>query len=241
MIALSYSRMENMQCPYRFYRLYIKKDFQEPMNAAAALGNKVHALTAAYREHCISNGIKKDMDWFDKMEEDTDPKEWPREMIEKFKNSIFSTIPPKVQWFCCEKTFKYDEDLNVLPDTVPYSKIAFRLIPDFAFVRNHKLYIEDDKTGKWDPGKGQSKIYPGLLLKALPPELEITEVAFRYNMILTNTPIVYGPTEVKVAKREVAWVKKQIKAANEWTVFPKQFCKVCTFCKICEIENKEQK
>ena len=237
MIALSYSRMENMACPHRFNRLYIKKDYQEPMNAAAMLGNTVHALTAAYREHCILNGIKKDLSWFDEMEEEASPADWPKDLVEKFKISIFSTVPPKVQWFCVEKTFKYDADLNVLPDNTPNASIAFRLIPDFAFVRNHKLYVEDDKTGKWPPGDSQSKIYPGLLLKVLPPELEIKEVAFRYNMIQANNPIVHGPTDVQIAKRAVGWVRKQIKAVNEWKEFPKRYGKVCNFCKICLIEK----
>jgi hypothetical protein len=238
MIALSYSRIENMECPHRFNRLYILKNYQEPQNPAAILGSKVHNLTAEYREHCLKNGLKRDLNWFETKEtEIQNPKEWPRELMHKFRNGIFSLIPPKVEWYCIEQTLNFDADLNLLNEKAPRSEIAFRLIPDFAFVRNGKLYVEDDKTGKWPPGETQSKLYPALIARVLPSNLEIKKVAFRYNMIFTNNPITHGPIDVHETKKHVLWVKKQIKTVNEWTEFPKRYAKCCSFCKICQIEK----
>jgi hypothetical protein len=238
LIALSYSRIENMQCPHRFNRLYLLKDYQEPMNPAAVIGNKVHTLTAAYREHCIKNRLKRDYEWFvKKSAEVASPKEWPKELMLKFQNGLFSLVPPRVTWFCVEHTFKFNAELELLDDDADRSEIAFRLIPDFAFIRNGKLYVEDDKTGRMHPGSTQSKLYPALLAKVLLEDFDIKEVAFRYNMILSNTPIVHGPLPVEDTKKEIRWLKKQMKTVNEWTDFPKRLCKLCDYCKICAIEK----
>lgn len=230
MIALSYSRLENTKCPYRFYRLYIKKDYKEPMHPAATLGVQLHAITAKYRLHCLDNGLKRDLDWFSKNREPN----WPWELVTKYRDSHFSLVPPKVQWYCVESKYNFDADLNVSNNG---RDIAFRLIPDFAFVRNNTLYVEDDKSGVTDPGTTQSKLYPALLLRTLPKDITVNRVAFRYNMIVKNQSIVHGPIPASETLLEVDNLKNTMKAVNNWEEFPKKWGKLCNYCKICEVEG----
>lgn len=70
MIALSFSRWKDSQCPYRFNALHIAKTYKEPANELMLTGGEVADILKAYRLHCFEAGLSRDIDYLWKLHEE---------------------------------------------------------------------------------------------------------------------------------------------------------------------------
>lgn len=243
MIAISYSAMGDLQCPFRFNALRIEKSYKEPESEALLVGSDVHDLISRYVRHCYTKGISSDLDFFDSQVYRADSVgERVKELIEKFKSSPFAIINPTSQWVNVEKKCELDAEGNLIAFGSQWSwdkRAAFRGVCDYAFATTEDLHVIDWKTGYGDPDELQLKLYAYMFWLALVKESDgrsnffsgIQRIVCTFVNLATgqNQSIEITPSKTTEAKQIIVdAVQKANSLKAPYEAIPCSKCKYCT-------------
>ncbi len=254
MIALSFSRLKDVECPFRFNALYIAKTYKEPESERMRVGGAVAKILATYRNHCISNKIQNDVGLLGdiKARVQADLREKVVPLLDRFSRSEFVSVPIDAKWYQVEDRFAFND--NLLPihgnDAWFDKSVAFRAVVDFAFFdpKEGILDITDDKTGWGDSDELELKIYAYLLKTAwmssgdLTHGLRLKKIRARFNNIATGTV-----NEMELEPQETNSMRElilgKIKEVNAWTEYPARVCSCCRFCTVpdCPVRAESEK
>lgn len=179
-IALSFSRLKDTQCPFRFYSKYLAEErWSEPETEPMRVGGEVADLLKHYRLFCLANGREQDPDYlwglFEKRKNTRSLTniDTTQQCLKNFLASEFSLIPvrTKENWCLIEEKLTFDSRLNRIPgDQAWFSKqAAFRMIGDFVYRTGNTITIVDEKTGWAAPDPKQLEILMGLIPRAIAP------------------------------------------------------------------------
>lgn len=243
MIAMSYSGMGDLECPFRFNAVKIEKTHKDPETPAMIVGNQTHEIISNYLRHCWTHGIGSDVEYFDGI---ILPKEPDREklsgLIERFKTGPYAIIDLNAKWVNIEKKCELDADGQLIAFGPRWSndqRVAFRGICDYAYVSGDTLHILDWKTGFGDPDDLQLKLYAYMFWLALIKEAYansksiqgIDRIACTFVILATgqNRTIEFTPTSCLDAKQIVAdAVEKANSLHPPYEAIPCAKCKWCT-------------
>ena len=258
MIALSFSRMKDLECPHRFKVLHIDRSFKETMGEPARIGIDFAEIMAEYRRRCARNNQAVDipllLDLCDERKESLTDYDATRELAEKaISRPDLIEIPIEAkESFLIERKFAFDADLNVIPGDPKKawfsSKVAFRAVADFAYRLGDTLHIIDDKSGWGAPDPEQLEFYAYLLPRAIEP-LKMGGVWFadpRFHMVRTGRVVRPEPRLPNIEKQyqidQLGYIGKRIKGlleqANSMTEFPAVVCSRCQYCQIPDCPRK---
>jgi hypothetical protein len=240
LIALSYSRMKDMDCPYRFNALHIAKTYKEPMGEAAEIGSHVAEILKTYRLYCLQKQISSDIMWLASVAADKtpDPDKTAKilDHIDTFTNTSLVNLPIGATWVRTEARLAYDAKLKPLPeDTGWYDKrAAFRMVADFAYIQDNTLWIVDDKTGHGNSDPFQVRLYAYLLPKLRPhnqiPSYErICCIMNELGKKRCDVVGEYLPGEVEDAGQDLL---AKLQEVNSWTEYPATVCSQCKWCSV---------
>lgn len=234
MIALSFSSMKDMECPFRFNALKIAKTYKEPSTPAMEIGSVFATMIQAYREHCFKIGYPSDLTWWDiaGLDASLEPeiRDGVLSKIEAFKGSEFAVIPVgKANWWKMEWQCAFDADLKYIKDGWYSKDAAFRAVVDFAYRTFGELVIIDDKTGRATPDPLQLQIYAHLLPRAV--GMSPDKITCIFNNVATGKHKVmeFAPGLVSHIGD---MIKAKIEEVNSWKEFPAKSCKLCRFCRV---------
>jgi len=260
MIALSFSRMKDLECPHRFKVLHIDRSFKETMGEPARIGIDFAEIMAEYRRRCAQNNQAIDMplllDLCDERKETLTDYEATRESAEKLlAHPDLMEVPIEAKdSFLIEHKFTFDADLNVIPGDPEKAwrspKAAWRMVADFAYRQGDRLHIIDDKSGWGDPDPEQLEFYSYLIPRAIEP-LKMGGVWYvdaRFHMVRMGRVIRPSSrlTGIKTPFQidQLAPIGKRIKGlleqANSMTEFPAVICTRCQYCQIPECPKKDE-
>jgi hypothetical protein len=251
MIALSYSRLQNAQCPMRFDALYISKTFTEPESEPMRVGSAVHECLEKYLRHCFATSRESDLQWFDTYQFPEDISEKCQAMIATFRDRLGFQVPIGARWHSIEAQAAFNDFLLPLPGPDGWfsKQAAFRTVVDFAYVHGDTMYVVDWKTGRGDPDPFQTEIYAYLVPKLLPDALthansphRVTRVACVFGELAKGRMNVAGEYELRTGashethQRIVEWIER----VNSWKEFPAVACDKCRWCQVPGCPIKEQ-
>lgn len=183
MIALSFSRLKDLVCPFRFWSKYLAEErWAEPETEAMRVGGEVADLLKHYRQFCYGNGQEHNPDYlwgvFERRRNTkslTDP-EKIEQCLKNFLASEFSLVPVKTgsDWCLVEEMISFDDKLRLIGRGKEfwYSKnppVAFRLMGDLIYRKGNTITIVDEKTGWATPDPKQLEIAMGLIPRAIAP------------------------------------------------------------------------
>jgi hypothetical protein len=263
MIALSFSAMNDAQCPYRFKVLRIEKSYKEPESEALRVGAAVATILQGYRAHCFKQGLSSDLSYLDgaKIVLDPDIKERVRELLTNFASTEFATVPLGAEWVHVESRplgsdpkgiggFAYNCGLAFLGSDKSawlHKECAFRLKSDFCYYLDGTLHIIDDKTGFGDGDEQQLSIYAYLVKLAWFQNPKnsgkpLNAIVCTFNNIAkrTTTTIEFSPADTN-SMREI--IRKAIYDINERKEWPAVACSMCKWCSVpgCPIREDASK
>lgn len=238
MIPLSYSRIGDAGCPYRFKLKHIDRSYKDPESDEMRIGSEIHRVAAEYYEHCYKKGFQSDLEFFDTVTfpEDISPR--CMELLKAFKESEAATVPTHAEWVQIESKMSFDVLLKHMPEDWTSEKVAFRLVVDRAYKIDNTLYIHDLKTGRGEPDKLQLDIYAYLVRIAClqhyegkPMQGKVDKVICVFDEIAKRNRSVH---EYEVLKANAIRPKLQelIKMVNSWTEYPATACSACKWCHI---------
>lgn len=253
-LALSFSRLSKIDCPYAFYRHYLahpEDRFKEPENDAMVVGRIFADLARQYRQRCYENQWSSDTTFWERSDIGSDHPDYQprfaddlRELASMFGDSPYTHVYLQADFVNIEKRYSFDSNFMVITaereDDAWYSpETIFRLIPDYAFVIGDTLYIVDDKTGRVEPDSTQLRIMAKLLLRAFyqtqPPDKphSIDKISATFNMVRTKQRIVkeYEPRDILEVE---GWIRDKIAEIEAWKDYPAKACNECRNCKIPE-------
>ena len=260
MIALSFSRMKDLECPHRFKILHIDRSFKETMGEPARIGIDFAEIMAEYRRRCAANNQAIDMplllDLCDERKETLTDYEATRELAEKLlAHPDMMEIPiGDKDSFLIERKFAFDIDLNVIPGDPEEAwwspRVAFRAVADFAYRQGDTLHIIDDKSGWGTPDPEQLEFYSYLIPRAIEP-LKMGGVWFadpRFHMVRLGRIVRPEPRMPDIKNQyqidQLGYIGKRIRSlieqANSMTEFPAVICSRCQYCQIPECPKKEE-
>jgi hypothetical protein len=245
MIALSFSRMKDMECPFRFNALYIEKSHKEPESEPMRVGSAVARILATYRSHCIKNGIRNDAGLLSDLkitvEDGLAEKVVP--LLSRFAKSEFVHVPIDAEWHQVEGRLAFDGSLIPIEGDRAWfdSSVAFRSVVDFAYFDPQEgvLDITDDKAGWGDPDELQLRVYAHLCKTAwmrgkdVAEAMQLKKIRARFNNIAQNTvnEIELHPEETN-SMREL--ILGKIAEVNMWAEHPATACSLCRYCTVPE-------
>lgn len=263
MIALSYSGMQDYQCPWRFKVLKIDKSYKEPESEALRVGAAVATILAGYRSHCYEEGLSSDLSYFDGVEIPLDPdiKDRVRELLENFASTEFATIPLNAEWVHVESQpvnkaekiggFAYNPSLYFLGHDKSawlHKECAFRLKCDFLYYLDGTLYVVDDKSGFGDGDETQLSFYAFLAKLAWMDKgpgkdgKPLNKIVCSFNNIATRktTTIEFSPQDTNPVREVIRTAIFDVNARKEW---PAVACSKCGFCTVpgCPIREETSK
>ncbi len=252
MIALSFSRFKDTQCPYRFNALHIAKTYKEPPNDAMLTGGELADILKAYRLHCFESGIGRDLDYLWKIHEDrksvlTNP-ERCAELLANFAKSDFAEIPVTALCVLIERKLAFDEHLHLIPDERKpddgwfSKKAAFRLISDSVWRVGDTLQIIDEKTGFGEPDPLQLEIAAYLLPRAIPATdlAGVHYVSGSFNILSSGKRVDVFTKTMPETMSMGDLIKARLAEVNSWTEFPAKACGACAYCSIPTCPLKEE-
>lgn len=257
MIALSYSRMKDLQCPHRFRALHVDRTHRTPETVPLIVGRAVHEIMAQYRRHCIDNETTHDADAMreimasvlsglrsnDIADNDLDDAKLRiRDVMEKVMSSdaALLQLPDHA---LIETRLAFDRDLSLIGssdrDWVS-DGVAFRAIADYVSIIGDSIYITDDKTGWSDPDPTQLEVYATLVPHAIDTERlkDIQTITCAFCMLSQGRIDVVGSWDIRSdAYREMAHdTRARITAAindvNTRTDWPAVPCDLCEYCPV---------
>lgn len=243
MIAVSYSSMGDLECPFRFNALKIEKSYKEPENEAMLAGADVHDIISQYVRHCWTKGVSSDLDFFGTVAyRDGSVGEKVKELIERFKSSPYVIIDLSAVWVNIEKKYELDESAGLIAFGSKWSwnpKTAFRGVSDYAYVSGDTLHIVDWKTGYGDPDELQLKLYAYMCWLALLKESNATsrsvsgiqQIVCTFANLATgkNDSLTFTPTSCFDAKQIIVdAVQKANSLKSPYEAIPCAKCKYCT-------------
>lgn len=240
MIPLSFSRLQDLSCPYLFYRKHIARDHKEPETDALKTGSAVHKIMADYLMWCLENKMPSDISFFDKVYvKDETIKNRILELVENAKNCDFITIPESAEWFQVESRWAFDADLNLIQGKDAWfdKSVAWRAVVDYAYVIGDTLYIRDFKTGYMIPQTLQLDLYAFFAHRVFqsthPHAQQVTRIVCIFDEIATKSKEVkeYTIDDLPHAGRIV---REKLELANSLTEYPAIACSQCKFCTIAE-------
>lgn len=251
MIALSFSRWKDADCPFRFNALHIARTYKEPANEPMLIGGEVAEILKEYRLHCFKAGVSRDVDFlwktFDQKAKTLTNSERTYELLQKFEQSDFSEIPVTASCVLIEKRLAFDENLNLIceekEDDAWFSKKAvFRLISDSVWREGDTLQIIDEKTGFGDPDPLQLEIAAYLLPKAI-PAIDMAGVFYisgSFNILSTGKRIDCFQKRMDELGEIGDRIRARVKEVNSWTEFPARACGACKYCSVpdCPLQTK---
>lgn len=244
MIALSYSRMQDMACPFRFKAIHIDRTYKEPETRPMRVGNAVHELLHAYREYLLDIKQQSQRNWLEDpplnlIKQITKDKDEIQEILDILhhtaKHKDMSAIPVDADTVITERRFAFNRDLRRLKDWFD-KKTAFRMIADLMYVKGDTLYVIDDKTGWSENDHEQLRIYAALATRALDKKrldpvryIDMKFYDHRKGKIEQGDILHYDDPEIALIFDEI---KEKIKEVNSWTEFPAIPCSKCQYCGI---------
>lgn len=245
MIALSYSGMKDLQCPFRFNALKVSKTYTEPVTDILLLGSAVADCLAEYRRHCIINELPSDLSFFNELSKwaPNGLDERFADLIESFKTSEFASIKLDATELHVESQpaleywkiggFAFDANLDFIGSNKSawlHERTAFRLKSDFCYVADNTLHIIDDKTGYGDGDEQQLAIYALLIHSALQLD-DSTKIVGTFNNIAKRTTNQYEfSVQDLYPLRET--ILNAIRDVNTRTEWPAIACDRCGFCTV---------
>lgn len=240
MIASSYSRMKDAQCPFRFAALHIERRHKEPENEAMLLGSAVHDAVAHYFRHCLKKGVPSDMEYL----RNYDGPEEVKECLMNLADTPFALAPIGSKWAAVEARMAFKRDLSPIvmfdEKSAWLSKdTAFRLVVDFAYVLEDTLYVVDWKTGRGESDDTQTKIYGWLVAKHCADIIRAENV----NASIVNLTTGKYETEswpVEEGRSIEPVILEHLETINSWTEFPAIPCGQCKWCTVPDCPVRDQ-
>lgn len=231
MITLSFSKLKDMECPYRFNAKHLDKSLVEPESDICLMGKDLAEALAAYRRHCLDKGLLSDIAYFQEH-----PRAWFDEgtmapLIETFLGSPSALMPQTWDWCGVEDRLAFDANLDFIPDGWKSPEARFRMVSDFAYLAHGTLWIVDDKAGWSDPDMRQVLIYGYLLARMLLAQGHaVKAVKVIFNRLALRKIEDMGEYEL----RHLEWVRHELRErivqVNAWKNFPAIECRQCPNC-----------
>ena len=247
-VALSWSRIQQTECPYRFRALYIDKAVKEPETEIMVIGREVHEVIAEYRKHCLRLQRESDLEFFQDL--DRFPLAYPeksRELIRRFSESELCLIPiHSASMPLVERKMAFDHNLLPLKGEEDYfsPEAGFRMVADYTYIdqRTNQLVIIDEKTGWADPDPEQLRLYAYLVPLWMGIEGAFEEIVCLFNKIPQGRREVVGRYtwgEVQGVRDEIL---DRLREVNAWEEFPPVTCKLCDGCAVpdCPARSESQ-
>ncbi len=247
MLALSFSRLKDAGCPFRFHTLYIQKSYKEPETEPMKIGGEVALFLQCYRTHCCRAGLERDESYFDHLYESWEKEgkwtdvEKAYQLLSRFFTSDFGPFPCTSPIIMIEDKLAFDKDLNLIQgDDAWFSKqAAFRVIGDFAYCDGDTLRIIDDKTGYADPDPLQLQISACLIPRAIrartPGLLDgVRFVAPTFNVLSGGHAKRIDLEILDIAKSDelASKILARVDEVNNWNEYPAVACDRCAHCTV---------
>jgi hypothetical protein len=249
--ALSFSRWKTSECPFLFHAKYIQDPpYREPETPEMVLGSDVHEIIGTYRATCLAEGIQSNVEYLRaiaRAKKTSDGQtERIMELIEAFISSPSSILPSDTQWVSVEEKVAFDDELRPLGDKGWFDeRAAFRAIPDFSYVQDDTLAIEDLKTGRGESDPMQLRIYAYLMIRVHQHKCKNSQPISR--IIAVFNELGKGRTDVtELTMEELAPLHDIIldrwREVNSWTEYPARACSQCQYCTVpgCPIRESNQ-
>lgn len=240
MIGLSYTRLKDLECPFRFHQKYLLK-VQEPTIAPLEIGAEFADVVAKYRQKVLADGSQSDLGFLRTLIEDCRSSETMKrgpevaELLADFGRSEHVCLPAGIEWSSCEGKLTLDSSFSPMAEGAwKTDSAAFRLKTDLSYAIGDTLYILDDKTGFTFPDYLQVQIYATLVPLFLPKQLRerVTTVSVAFNRVAL------GKTDCKTypvrgfADDILPRISSAIKEADSRTEWPAQTCDQCKWCSL---------
>ena len=244
MIPLSFSSWRDADCPHRFYRLRIAKDFKEPENDFMRIGKAVHACIADYMEWIRSRDMPSDLSFFDQVHfKDETIRDKCLELIEAFKRSSCVSLPLGVAALRAEAQLAFDDRLKFMPgaDSWFAKNVGFRAVLDLAYRLEDTIYVTDWKTGQGETDRLQIDLYAWAAWNALRKggNRPVNRVVCIVEELAKGKRI-----SQEYAAADIPPIEEQIKARlqriNSMTEYPAVICAQCRYCQIPDCEPKAE-
>ena len=251
-LAYSFSRIQAFDCPRRFDKVYLKKQY-EPSTVPAESGNIAHDvmryyLTWLYKNKRTSNDKILDQSVVRVIFEKDEYKKWPPEMSqedrdtcahncqEMFKGSSFA-IEPNVRQHWLEQRITFDKDWKILPEKAWFQKkgVYFRAILDWGYIPTDEdtLYIIDHKSGWGEPDPGQLPYYAWSGFAGLGVHKVVERIGIKFHWIAQNNRIddmgFFDIKDLKDIRKRIDSKVKEIEANNKWDPVAGPSCAYCGF------------
>jgi hypothetical protein len=241
MIPLSYSRLKDLACPFRFKALHVDKTHREPETPAMIVGSVFHKAIAKYRQRCMKMGVPSDPEALASYEPDVDYDDIAAEvkkLLTSTANSELCQVPVDCDWYLIEGKLSFDSSLSYLGGKESWldENVAFRAIADAVYLYDGNLFIIDDKTGWGDPDERQLLIYASLVPSALPEEhrksvkwINLTWYDHRRGQIIPAGEVEHEDDAIVKTKR---FLLDKIREVQDMKDFPAVSCELCDYCSI---------
>lgn len=261
MIGLSFSRLKDAECPFRFRALHIDKTHKEPVTAAMRVGGEVAKIIEHYRRHCLETGVTFDHQWImaridalgpiDELGDDDISR--IKKLLQAFRWSSYSELPPKefMQWVGVEERIAFGAGLRPLrqlkdgedPWYGDVADVHFRIVQDFAYLTSDgTYYIIDDKTGRAKPDPLQVKIYAYLGPRSLPEGMKADRVVCIFNELGRGEETLAGEFDLS----DMSWqeemhefIVSKVEEVNSWADYPAIPCSRCGWCTVPGCPHRE--
>lgn len=177
-MPFSPSRMEALECPFRFAKLYLEKQF-EPTGEQAIIGKVFHSWIVPYVYKCLELEINKlrDLSWLgmlnmalieNKADDSDTIRTKTQAMIQRLIDDPYWEMPfkgkPDLHALEQKWGFRFRKQRNedreyLYPCGWFDTNIDIRMIADLIWMEGHVLNIMDHKTGWGDPWEHQLDWY----------------------------------------------------------------------------------
>jgi hypothetical protein len=241
MIALSWSRIQDMACPFRFHAKHIAKSYTEPESPAMRIGSAIHEIMAEYRTRCLVRGLQSDVEYFDEVipkitgQLHEDEAQEVKDLMDGVMDSPAVLVPTNTTWHAVEQKMGYSLNGDGFsPCEWLDPGVAFRLVADFAYVTGKTLHIIDDKTGWGSADPAQLVTYAAFYVKCHERLSEIEEIKLGFLDHRRGKYVPVMECSVGDAEKEfdekLAMIRAHIETVNSWTEFPAVPGALCSNC-----------
>lgn len=250
-IALSFSRDRDLQCPMYFHAKNIAKTYKEEVTTAMEQGGFVAKKLAEYRNHCIYKQLPHDASFFDNAHEQAPDPEDAKWLFRSFLRTPFAKMPVGAEWLQIESKLAFSwPKWRACEWFDKKHDVGWRFVPDFMYVqpgdgeRLTELVIIDDKTGRGEPDEKQLEFYAWLGLQTynqIGDGRQICNVRTFFNNLRSPN----DPNEQVFKAEDLSMVERQLASRIEYVNMERMrwepvACEICRTCKIPDCPKREQ-